>query len=63
MRDEFNARLRAFVKSRRLGRVVIEMDFKLLGETVRRSDVAFILAERLRGINLSQFPCRWLRTL
>jgi Uma2 family endonuclease len=56
MRDEFNARLRAFVKSRKLGRVVSEMDFKLVGEVVRRPDVAFISASRLRGIDLARVP-------
>jgi Uma2 family endonuclease len=56
MSDEFNARLRAFVKSRKLGRVVSEMDFKLVGETVRRPDVAFIGADRLQGIDLHRIP-------
>ena len=56
IRDEFNARLRAFVKSRRIGGVVSEMDFKLAGETVRRPDVAFISAERLQGVDLEQVP-------
>ena len=56
IRDEFNARLRAFVKSERLGGVTSETDFKLLGETVRRPDVAFIGAERLRRIDLEQIP-------
>ena len=55
-RDEFNARLRAFVKGGKLGEVVSEMDFKLLGETVRRPDVAFISADRLRSIILEQNP-------
>ncbi len=56
IRDEFNARLRAFVKSRKLGGVVSEMDFKLVGDTVRRPDVAFIRADRLRGIDLEKVP-------
>ena len=55
-RDEFNARLRAFADSQKLGGVVSDMDFKLLGETVRRPDVAFISADRLRGIDLKQVP-------
>jgi len=57
-RDTFNARLRAFADSQKLGGVVSEMDFKLLGETVRRPDVAFISADRLRGIDLKQVPLR-----
>jgi len=56
IRDDFNARLRAFVKSRKLGGVVSEMDFSLVGETVRRPDVAFISAERLRRIDLRKVP-------
>lgn len=56
IRDEFNARLRVFVKSRKLGGVISEMDFKLVGETVRRPDVAFIRAERLRGVDLEKVP-------
>ena len=56
IRDELNARLRAFVKSRKLGGVISEMDFKLVGETVRRPDVAFICADRLQGVNLHRVP-------
>jgi len=56
MRDDFNALLRAFVKSRKLGGVTSETDFRLVGETVRRPDVAFVSAEHLRGINLRQVP-------
>ena len=56
IRDETNARLRAYIKTRKLGRVVSEMDFKLAGETVRRPDVAFISAERLQGVDLEQVP-------
>ena len=56
IRDEFNARLRAFVKSEKLGSVISEMDFKLVGATVRRPDVAFISADRLRNIDLEQVP-------
>ena len=56
IRDDFNARLRAFVKTRKLGGVTSETDFKLVGETVRRPDVAFISAKRLRGINLHAIP-------
>jgi len=58
-RDGFNGRLRAFVKSLKLGGVTSETDFKLVSETVRQPDIAFISAERLRGINLRNvpFPC------
>ena len=56
LRDDFNAMLKAFVKSHKLGRVVSEMDFKLLGETVRRPAVAFISFDRLRGVDLEKVP-------
>ncbi len=56
MRDEFNSRLWALVKSRKLGIVTSETDVKLVGETVRRPDVAFISADRLRGVDLEKVP-------
>jgi Uma2 family endonuclease len=56
IRDYLNARLRAFVESQRLGGVTSETDVKLVGETVRRPDVAFIRAGRLRGVDLDQVP-------
>jgi Uma2 family endonuclease len=56
IRDDFNARLRAFAKSHKLGLVTSETDVKLVGETVRRPDVAFIRAERLQGIDLERVP-------
>jgi Uma2 family endonuclease len=55
-RDYLNARLGAFVESHGLGEVTSETDVKLVGETVRRPDVAFIRAGRLRGIDLDQVP-------
>lgn len=56
MRDEFNARLRAFVKARELGSVISEMDFQVGEDTVRRPDVAFISAPRLEGVDLERVP-------
>lgn len=56
LRDELNSRLRAFVKSRKLGRVTSETDLKLAGDVVRRPDVAFIRAHRLEGVDLDQSP-------
>jgi len=56
MRDFLNARLRAFVESRGLGEVSGETDVKLVGETVRRPDLAFFRAGRLEGIDLDQVP-------
>jgi len=56
IRDHLNARLRAFVETQGLGGVTSETDVKLVGETVRRPDVAFIRAGRLRGIDLDQIP-------
>ena len=56
IRDDFNARLRAFAQTRNLGGVVSEMDFELAGDTVRRPDVAFISAARLQGVDLERVP-------
>jgi len=56
LRDDFNALLRAFVKRRRLGLVTSESDVRLGKVTVRRPDVAFIRASRLRGIDLDVVP-------
>src|SRR5579863_4360507 len=56
LRDELNAKLRSFVKSHKLGAVTSETDMKLVGETVRRPDVAFIRVERLPGIDLTKVP-------
>ena len=55
IRDRFN-RLLALVETQNLGSVISEMDFKLVGEVVRRPDVAFISAARLQGIDLGQVP-------
>jgi Uma2 family endonuclease len=56
MRDHLNARLRSFVESQGLGGVTSETDIRLVGETVRRPDVAFIRAGRLREIDLDRVP-------
>jgi Uma2 family endonuclease len=56
IRDRFNSRLRALVDERKLGEVMSETDLILIGEVVRRPDVAFIRAERLKGIDLDQSP-------
>jgi Uma2 family endonuclease len=56
IRDELNARLRAFVKSQKLGGVTGGTDMMLARDTVRRPDVAFISAERLRGIDRHEVP-------
>lgn len=56
IRDRFNFRLRAFVDERKLGEVMSETDLILVGEVVRRPDVAFIRGERLKGLDLDQSP-------
>src|ERR1700680_3229541 len=56
MRDEFYPRLHAFVRSRKLGLVTSETDMQLCGDVVRRPDVAFIRAERLRDMGPHKFP-------
>ena len=56
IRDELNARLRAFVKNQELGGVTSGTDMMLAADTVRRPDVAFISAQRLRGIDRHKVP-------
>lgn len=55
-RDQFNARLQVFLATSPFGYVVSEMDFRLGPRTVRRPDVAFILKERLEGVDLEKVP-------
>ncbi|HEX5481711.1 MAG TPA: Uma2 family endonuclease [Terriglobia bacterium] len=55
-RDDFNSFLWAFVKERKLGEVTSETDLILAEDIVRRPDVAFIRADRLKGIDLDQSP-------
>ena len=54
--SQLNALLAAFVKSQKLGGVTSGTDMMLARDTVRRPDVAFISAERLRGINQHEVP-------
>jgi Uma2 family endonuclease len=56
IRDELNSRLRSFVKARKLGGVTSETDVQLAHDVVRRPDVAFISAGRLRGVDLHKVP-------
>jgi len=55
-RDRINARMAVFLEKLDLGKVVSEMDVQLLGQTVRRADVAFFLAEKLKSVNLEAVP-------
>jgi Uma2 family endonuclease len=54
VRDEIGFRLREYVRSRRLGEVTMETDFKLAEGTIRIPDVAFVRADRLAGIDPRQ---------
>jgi Uma2 family endonuclease len=54
VRDRLGRRLAAYVEDRGLGEVTMETDFRLSETTVRIPDVAFIRAERLRGIDPAQ---------
>jgi Uma2 family endonuclease len=56
LRDDLSGSLRAFARRHKLGEVTSETDVKLLGETVRRPDVAFIRSSRLEGVDLEQVP-------
>jgi len=55
-RDGFHSRLSAWLEDHDLGLVTSGTDVKLVGETVRRPDVAFIGADRLQGIDLDRVP-------
>ena len=54
VRDEIGFRLREYVRSRQLGEVTMETDFKLTEGTIRIPDVAFVPADRLVGIDPRQ---------
>jgi Uma2 family endonuclease len=54
--DQLTVRFYAFPDLDKLGEVTSETDVKLLGEVVRRPDVAFISKERLEGVDLDQSP-------
>lgn len=56
IRDNFNSRLRTFMMERGLGEIMSATDLVLLGEVVRRPDVAFIRTDRLQGVELDQSP-------
>lgn len=56
IRDRVNSSLRTFVVPRKLGGVTSETDMILVGEVVRRPDVAFIRADRLVGVDVDQSP-------
>jgi len=50
------ATIGAFAEIQGLGDVIGETDVKLIGDTVRRPDVAFFRAGRLQGIDLDRVP-------
>lgn len=50
------ATMGAFGESQGLGDVIGQTNVRLIGETVRRPDVAFFRAGRLRGIDLDRVP-------
>lgn len=54
VRDEIGFRLREYVRSRQLGEVTMETDFKLFEGTIRIPDVAFVRTDRLAGIDPRQ---------
>ena len=54
IRDRFTARLQAFLDVSKLGEVSAETNVKLVGEIVRRPDIAFFRAQRLEGVDSDQ---------
>src|SRR5258708_6866377 len=56
IRDRIANRLTEFVRAHRLGKVIVEMDFRLATETVRNPDVAYLTPEHLAGIDVNCSP-------
>ncbi|HUY14405.1 MAG TPA: Uma2 family endonuclease [Terriglobia bacterium] len=56
IRDRIGFRLKAYVQEHQVGGVTMETDFKLAPHTVRRPDVAFITAEKLKGVDPRTSP-------
>jgi Uma2 family endonuclease len=54
--DRLTVHFYAFPGLEKLGEVTSETDLKLVGDVVRRPDVAFICKERLEGVDLDQSP-------
>ncbi len=56
IRDRIANRLTEFVKAHRLGKIIIEMDFRLAAETVRSPDVAYLTPDHLATIDINRSP-------
>ena len=56
IRDRIANRLSEFAKTYRLGKVIVEMDFRLGADTVRNPDVAFVTPEHLATIDVNRSP-------
>ena len=54
VRDNIAAALRDFAHARHLGRVFLETGYQLTPETVRIPDASFVLADRMREIDLDK---------
>lgn len=54
--DRLTVGFYSFPDLENLGEVTSETDLKLVGDVVRRPDVAFIRKERLQGVDLDQSP-------
>jgi len=54
IRDRLGIELSVFVKERKLGLVVWEIEFQLSENTVRIPDLAFLRADRLQGLDVQQ---------
>src|SRR5215472_16579458 len=56
IRDRIAIRLSEFVKTHRIGEVIVEMDFRLAENTVRNPDVAFVTIDHLQTIDVNRSP-------
>ncbi len=56
IRDRIARQLEDFVASKKLGQVTVETEFRLLVDTARTPDVAFVTRERFSKINIYRSP-------
>ena len=63
VRRRLTQALNSFVESNKLGLVLDETDFRLSANTVRRPDVAFLSAERIKNFNFERSPIEGAPTL
>lgn len=56
VRDRIFLDLKKFTEDRQLGEILLEMDFQLTPDTVRRPDLAFVTTEHLQRTDVERWP-------